>query len=170
MSGLVEVASHTVEHAGRYDGPFLVREKRPARVQSPSPMHTSSIHIPILILFACLVGCGSGEPLRVASIQLGRSLNADGTVAGHTTSFARGDTVYVSIVTTGLGSATIGVRWMYGGRVVGAPKKQVSYRDVAATEFHLQSESGFPPGDYTVEAFVDGQAVGTRTFRVDNRR
>jgi hypothetical protein len=57
---------------------------------------------------------------------------------------------------------------MYGGRVVGEPKKQVSYRDEAATEFHLQSAGGFPVGDYTVEAFLDGKSVGTKTFRVAN--
>ncbi len=55
------------------------------------------------------------------------------------------------------------------GRVVGEPKKQVSYRDDAATEFHLQSANGFPPGEYTVEAFFNGQSVGTRNFRVENR-
>lgn len=121
-----------------------------------------------MVLFACLVGCGLGQALRVTSVQLGRSLNADGTVANHTTSFAPGDTVYVSVVTTGAGSGVIGVRWMYSGRVVGEPKKQVSYTDVAATEFHLQSATGFPPGDYTVEAFFDGQSVGTRAFRVEH--
>jgi hypothetical protein len=124
----------------------------------------------LMILLACLVGCGSGKGLRVTSIQLGRSLNADSTVANHTTSFGPGDTVYVSVLTTGVGSGTIGVRWTYAGRVVGEPTKQVTSRDVAATEFHLQSAGGFPPGDYTVEAFLDGQSVGTRTFRVQTPR
>jgi hypothetical protein len=126
------------------------------------------VRLPAIVLFVCLVGCRS-EALRVTSIQLGRSLNADGTVARHTTDFAPNDTVYVSVQTTGVGSRTIGVRWMYSGRVMGEPKKQVSYRDDAATEFHLQSISGFPPGDYTVEVFLDDQSVGTRTFRVEQR-
>lgn len=128
-------------------------------------MPKSVVRLPVMVLLISLFGCSS-EELRVTSIQLGRSLNADGTVARHTTDFAPDDTVYVSIQTTGVGSRTIGVRWMYGGRVMGEPKKQVSYRDDAATEFHLQSVSGFPPGDYTVEVFLDGQPVGTRTFRV----
>jgi hypothetical protein len=125
------------------------------------------VQLPVIVLLACLVGCG--EALRVTAIQVGRSLNVDGTIANRTTSFAPYDTIYVSVVTTGVGSGEIGVRWMYGTRVVGEPKKQVSYRDVAATEFHLQSADGFPVGDYSVEAFLDGKSVGTQAFRVDNR-
>ena len=126
-----------------------------------------SVLLPVMVLFACLAGCGLGQALHVTSLQVGRSLNADGTVASHTASFTPADTVYVSVLTTGAGSGTIGVRWTYSGRVVGEPKKQVSYRDDAATEFHLQSAGGFPPGEYTVEAFLDGQSAGSRTFRVE---
>ena len=122
----------------------------------------------LVILSTCLAGCGSG--LRVTSIQLGRSLNVDGTVANHTTTFAPGDSVYVSVGTAGVGSGVIGARWMYRGHVVGEPTKRVSYRDVAATEFHLQSPDGFPPGDYTVEISLDGQSVGSKAFRVESPR
>lgn len=115
------------------------------------------------ILLACLVGCGSD--LRVATIQVGRSLNADDTVASHTTTFAPTDTVYVSVQTTGAGSGTVGVRWVYAGRVVGEPTKEV--RGAGATEFHLQNAGGFPPGEYTVEVTLNGQPAGTRTFRVE---
>jgi len=131
-------------------------------------MRQCTRHLTVLALAACLVGCGSG--LRVTTIQLGRAVNADETVAGHTTRFAPSDTVYVSIHTAGVGSGKIGVRWMYGGRVLGEPTKQVSYRDVAATEFHLQSAVGLPPGEYTVEAFLDGQSVGIRPFEVQTQR
>ncbi len=125
-------------------------------------------HLVAVLLVAFLVGCGADDPLRVTSIQLGRSINTDKTVAGHTTRFGPRDTVYVSVLTAGAGSGEIGVRWMFAGRVVlGEPKKQVSYMDVAATEFQLQSAAGFPVGDYTVEAFLDGQSAGTRSFRVE---
>ncbi|HSC29027.1 MAG TPA: hypothetical protein VLD67_17255 [Vicinamibacterales bacterium] len=126
--------------------------------------------MPLLILFAGLCGCGADEDLRVASIQLGRSLNADRTVAGHTTKFGPNDTVYISVLTTGRGSGTLSVRWVYAGRVVGEPQKQVAYKDFAATDFQLQSAGGFPVGDYTVEVFLDGQSVGTRAFRVEKQR
>ena len=119
----------------------------------------------LVIAVAGLAGCGSD--LRVTTIQLGRSLNADGTVASHTTTFQPDETVYASIVTAGAGSGTISVRWTYAGRVVGEPKKEV--RGAGATEFHLQNAGGFPLGEYTVEAFFDGQSAGSRSFKVENR-
>ena len=128
-------------------------------------MRAINVRLSTLALFACLAGCGSG--LQVTGIQLGRAANADGTVARHTTVFGPDDSVYVSVLTKGSGSATIGVRWMYRGHLLGEPTKKVSYHDVAATEFHLQSATGFPVGDYTVEVFVNGQSVGTRTFKVE---
>jgi len=130
-------------------------------------MRQLTVRLPILVLLGCLAGCGPG--LHVTTIQLGRSLNADNTVGNHTTTFAPSDTVYVSVATAGAGSGTMGVRWIYEGRVMGEPKKQVSYRGIAMTEFHLQNAGGFPPGDYTVEVFLDGQSAGTRPFRVDQR-
>jgi hypothetical protein len=124
----------------------------------------------VVVLFACLAGCGSGEALQVTSIQLGRSVNADNTVSSFTTRFVPGETVYLSVGTSGAGSGTIGVRWLYEGRVIDEPKKQVSYRIAAATEFHLQSVPAFPPGGYVAEIFLNGQSVGSRAFRVEQQR
>jgi hypothetical protein len=121
----------------------------------------------LVILAACVAGCR--PPLTVTSIQLGRSLNDDGTVGSFATTFTPGETVYVSVHTAGAGDATISVRWTYEGRVVGEPKKQVSLKNVAATEFHLQSPTGFPPGHYSVEVFMNGQSVETRRFTVEKR-
>lgn len=121
----------------------------------------------VILLLAGLAGCGLGQNLQVTSLQLGKSLNTDGTVATHTTRFGPGETIYLSVLTTGAGHGVIGVRWTYAGRVMGEPKKQVSYRDAAATEFHLQSAGGFPVGDYKVEAFFDDRPVGTKEFRVE---
>ena len=131
------------------------------------PIRNVKILLAAIVIAVCSIACGSG--LRVTGIQLGRSVNADGTVANHTTTFAPTDTVYLSVLTSGVGSGTISVRWTYSGRVVDEPKKQVSYRDVAATEFRLQSAGRFPPGEYTVEIFLDGQPVGTRSFHVEDR-
>ena len=118
----------------------------------------------VVMLSFALAGCGSN--LSVSTIQLGRSLNADSSVANHTTRFKPNETVYASVITAGAGSGVIKVRWIYAGRVMGEPSKPV--RGAAATEFHLQSAGGLPPGDYSVEAFLDGQAAGKREFRVDN--
>ena len=113
-----------------------------------------------------VVACGPTGPLRVETIQLGRSLNPDNSVAEHTTTFRRSDTVYVSVLTPAAGKGTIGVRWTYGGQVIDQPQKDVSYRDAAATSFNLVNSGGFPPGNYAVEVFVDGVSAGTRNFNV----
>lgn len=120
-----------------------------------------------LLAFSIALGCRSGEPVRVTTIQLGRSLNPDNTVGTHTTRFKPDDTIYTSVLTTGDGRATIGVRWLYAGRVVSEPTKQVSYKGDGATEFHIQNSGGFPAGDYVVEILVDGKPAGSRNFRVD---
>jgi hypothetical protein len=122
----------------------------------------------VIILALCVFpACRSNDPLRVNTIQLGRGLNPDNTVSGHTTRFKPTDTIYVSVLTDNAGSGTVAARWTYAGRVVSEPKKDVSYRGAAATEFHIQNSGGFPPGDYTVEIFVDGKSIGTREFRVE---
>ncbi len=133
-------------------------------------MTKSPVRLLITIAFACLAACGSGQPLRVTSIQLGRSVNADHTVSSFTTTFSPDESVYLSVLTTGVGSGTISVRWTYAGRVIDEPKKEVSYRIDGATDFRLQSAGGFPEGDYTAEIFLNGQPAGTRTFRVEKKK
>ena len=118
----------------------------------------------VLNFLACIAGCSSH--LRVTDIQLGRSVNADSSIANPTASFTPHDTIYLSVSTAGVGSGTISVRWKYEDRVVDEPKRKVSYRDLAATDFSLKSVAGFPPGEYTAEVFLDDQPVGTKTFRV----
>ena len=111
--------------------------------------------------------CGPQAPLRVDTIQLGRSLNPDNSVGTHTSTFKPLDTMYVSILTPEKGRGTIGVKWTYAGRIVSEPTKEVSYKGPAATEFHIQNSSGFPPGSYAVEVFLDGQSVAKRDYRVE---
>jgi hypothetical protein len=121
--------------------------------------------VPVVIMLA-LAGCG-GSSLRVTNIQIGRSVNADGTVGNHTPNFGPGDAIHLSVFTSGVGSGTIKVRWLYRGRQLDETEKKVSYTDVAATPFTLKTVAGFPPGDYSAEVFLDGQPAGTRTFRVE---
>jgi len=111
--------------------------------------------------------CRPSGPLRVTTIQTGRSLNSDKSVGNHTTRFKPDDTMFASVLTDGPGAGTIGVRWRYAGRLVSEETKNVSYRDHAATEFHIQNSSGFPEGEYSVEILVDGKSFATRTLRVE---
>lgn len=122
------------------------------------------------LLVACAVvtmlGCRAKGPLVFDTMQLGRALSSDNRIGQHTTVFRPDDTIYVSVLTTDTGAGTIGVRWLYSGRVVSEPSKAVSYQGAAATEFHIQNSGGFPEGSYSVEAFIDGVSVGRRNFTV----
>jgi hypothetical protein len=130
-------------------------------------MKAGGARVIVFLIAAAVAACGPSEPLRVDTIQLGRALNPDNSVANHTTTFKPLDTMYVSILTPERGRGTIGVRWTYYGRLISDPSREVVYRGPAATEFHIQNSSGFPPGDYSVEVFLDGQSVGKRDFRVE---
>ncbi len=111
------------------------------------------------------IACSDG-PLTLANIQVGRSLNQDRSVASITTLFKPNETVYVAVQTAAAGKGTISVKWKYGTQVIDEPQKQVSYPGPASTEFQLQNSRGFPPGDYSVDVFIDGVQVGTRAFKV----
>lgn len=121
-----------------------------------------------LLAAATLVAAAcTRQPLTLNAIQLGRGLNDDKTVSGFTTRFKPTDTIYAAVLTNGAGSGKVKARWLYAGRVVSEPERDVRYQGPASTEFHIQNTSGFPPGEYTVELFLDGKAVGSRSFRVE---
>ena len=129
-------------------------------------MKLSRLAVLSLVLVVAGAGCRSDAPLQLDTIQLGRALSADNRIGQHTITFRPDDTMYVSVLTTDTGSGTVGVKWMYGDRVISEPSKEVSYQGAAATEFHIQNSGGFPEGKYSVEAFIDGQSVGMRNFSV----
>jgi hypothetical protein len=116
------------------------------------------------LAIAAAVACSG--PLQMTNIQIGRSLNQDGSIASITTLFKPSETVYVS-VQTGAGKGVIGVRWKFGSQVIDEPTKIVDANGPKSTEFHLQNNGGFPPGDYSVDVMIDGVQVGTRNFKVE---
>jgi len=119
------------------------------------------------IAVVAMSACGPSEPLRVSTLQLGRSLNPDNSVSAHTTRFKPDDTVYVSILSDEPGYGTITVRWLLHGQKVSEATREVSYTRAAATEFHLQNSGGFPPGSYRVDVLINGEPAGSREFRVE---
>jgi hypothetical protein len=121
----------------------------------------------LLALTLAAAACGPSEPLKVTTIQLGRSLNSDDSIGNHTTTFKPNETIYAALINDTAGKGTVAVRWVYAGQTVSEETKEVSYNREGATEFHLQPPSaGFPEGDYRVEFQVDGQPLGAREFRV----
>jgi hypothetical protein len=118
------------------------------------------------LTLAAALAVACSEPLTVDTIQLGRSLNADQSIASQTTTFKPNETVYVSALNNARGDGTVKVRWMMGTQLLSEREKAVTFSGAGATEFHISSATGFPEGDYSVEIFVDGVSVGSRKFDV----
>ena len=130
-------------------------------------MRILMVHIFALAALLAAPACGPSEPIRVTTIQLGRSLNSDDSVNQHTTTFKPNDTIYASAINQAAGAGTIAARWVYAGQTVTQESKDVSFNREGATEFHMQAPSaGFPAGDYRVEIEVNGEPAGVREFRV----
>ena len=127
----------------------------------------NALRIAALLAVVVAAACGPSDPLEVTSIQLGKAINPDNTIAAFTTRFKPNDTIYVVVLNAKPGFGTLSVKWMIGNRVVTEGSKRVSYTDAAATEFHLDNTSGFPEGSYRVEILLDGKPVGTRDYRVE---
>ena len=121
----------------------------------------------IVISLAGAVACGPSGPLKVVTVQIGRTLNSDESVGAITTAFKPNETIYAAVLTETAGTGTVGVRWIYNGQTVSEETKEVRMMREGATSFRLQPPStGFPGGDYRVEFQVDGQPAGARDFRV----
>jgi hypothetical protein len=119
-----------------------------------------------LVLATLVTGIACSGPLALTNIQVGRALNQDRSISSITTLFKPNETVYVAVQTSA-GKGVVSVKWKFGNQVIDEPSKKVDYDGPASTEFHMQNSGGFPPGDYTVEVFIDGVSVGTRAFKVD---
>ena len=132
-------------------------------------MHRARIGLALVAAALVLggAGCRPSDPLRISTLQLGRSLNSDNSVGIHTTRFKPGDTIYLSVLSDEPGYGTLAVRWFLNGQKVSEATREVSYQREAATEFHLQNSGGFPQGDYRVEVLLNGEPAGRREFRVE---
>src|SRR5512134_785360 len=96
---------------------------------------------------AALMLAACSQPITIDTIQLGRSLNADQSVADQTTTFKPNETVYVSALNNRRGYGTISVRWYMGQQLLSEREKQVKFQGAGATEFNISSATGFPEGE-----------------------
>lgn len=108
--------------------------------------------------------------VAVATLTLGNAVGVDARVSAPTETFAPADTIYVSVDTTGAGTAAMAVKWTYhrDGQVVVVKEEQISIAPTgpATTEFHVSKPDGWPAGDYAVEIVLNGKPAGGRTFVV----
>lgn len=105
--------------------------------------------------------------LRVAGVDVGRSIGPDRRITDTTDDFRPGDTIYVSVRTEGgPGGGTLSARWTFeDGQVVEEGSQSVS-SGASVTEFHISQPAGLPVGSYSVEISLDGRTVETEDFEV----
>jgi hypothetical protein len=108
--------------------------------------------------------------VAVSSVTAGSAIGADKKVTVATDSFAPTDTMYVSVDTTGSGTASLSAKWTYhkGGNVAVVQEDSMTVNSTgpATHEFHVSKPDGWPAGDYQVEVMLDGQSAGTRKLTV----
>ena len=85
-------------------------------------------------MLAAVVLVGCSQPITVDTIQLGRSLNADQSIASQATTFKPSETVYVSALNSARGEGTISVRWYMGQQLLSEREKRVSFQGAGATD------------------------------------
>ena len=108
--------------------------------------------------------------VTVGAITLGNALGANKKVTSAADSFAKKDTIYASVDTTGAGTAALKAKWTYqkAGKeaLVKEDTQTISPSGPATSEFHVSKPDGWPTGDYRVEVFVADKSAGTKAFSV----
>ena len=108
--------------------------------------------------------------VAVSGMTVGKSIGADKKVTAATEAFAKDDTMYVSVATTGSGTAKLDAKWTYrkGDKVavVKEDSMTINASGPATNEFHVSKPDGWPAGDYEVEVMLDGKSAGSKKFTV----
>lgn len=108
--------------------------------------------------------------VSVANINLGKSLGPDKKVSAATDTFAKSDTIYAVVETTGSGTATLKAKWTFvkgdKSALVNESSQTLNASGPAASEFHISKPDGWPTGDYQVEISLNDAPAGTKKFMV----
>ena len=104
------------------------------------------------------------------AVDLGKAVGPDKKVTTPAETFAKGDTIYVSVDTAGTGNAVLKAKWTFqkGGQttVVKEDTQTIMPTGPATSEFHISKPDGWPPGDYMVELTIDDKPVAVKHFTV----
>ena len=106
--------------------------------------------------------------VRLVSIDLGKSVNADNKVPDETDDFRVGDPIYASLTTSGtVPNAALTTRWLSSdGQVLDEITQNVGLIETMTTAFHNEKAKGWPAGNYKVEVLVNGDKIGEENFEI----
>ena len=109
-------------------------------------------------------------PVSVGAITLGKAIGTDKKVSAAMDAFAKSDTIYAAVETTGTGTATLKAKWTYHKGDKAADVSEATETLVstgpAVSAFHVSKPSGWPPGDYQVEIFLGDKSAGSKKFTI----
>ncbi len=110
----------------------------------------------------------SAAPVRVTSIETGKSVGADKHISNATDQFGVRDTLRVAVVTEGTATgANLRAKFTYGDKVVKEMNQMVTTTGgMNVTNFEVDKASAWPTGSYKVEIFLDGVSAGTKDLTV----
>ena len=105
---------------------------------------------------------------RVASVTLGRAVDAEGLVREPLDTFAPTDRIHAAVV--GIGSSaglTLSAHWRTadGAEIARAGQSLAPTAPTVAT-FAIQQPAPWPVGDYVVDIAINDRTVETRAFKV----
>ena len=138
-------------------------EPAPAPAPTPAPT-TTPAPAPAPVPAAATV--------TVTAIDIGKSVGEYGRVDVPATTFASGDTITASVVTSTSRpnanvSGQLGARWLFeDGQVVNEETRDFTFTGPGVTNFQIAKPDGWPTGRYTLEVSLDGKVVKTAEFEV----
>ena len=110
----------------------------------------------------------NAKELKVQAVMIGRKLGANNLIIEPTFQFAPGDTVYLSVATTGspdsaaLSAVVVGQK----GKVVDSTAQTIRPKGRTTTAFHAAPVKGWDPGVYRVTLYNNGDSVDAKNFAV----
>jgi hypothetical protein len=123
----------------------------------------------VLVAVSALVSCGPPPPPSVDGVTLATAVDSNFKAVGSTTTFAPTDKFYASAqVSNVIVGTKVEARWYFGTDEVTQGRTSITSDKTGSGyySFSLSSASGFPPGDWKVEIYLDGKLVNTTTFKV----
>lgn len=106
---------------------------------------------------------------RIVSVDLGKTVDAEGQVREPLEVFARGDKIHAAVVSVGSSEGlTLSARWTAAdGTVVAKAGQSLAPSAPAVTTFSIAQPEPWPAGEYQVEIAINDRVAETRSFRVE---
>lgn len=119
---------------------------------------------------ASTAAAATQSALTVVNVDMGKHLQADKDVSDDTDTFAKGDTVYASVLTSGIEpegqTSNIVGRWSFPDGSNVDEKAQGVAEGSNRLVFFLTKPAGLAAGKYTFRVLVDDREVRSKEFTV----